>query len=180
MTGQNPSFRVNDSLPVERSPLGRSAEICQAFAAILPTEAEWEYASRGGSQALPWAKGKASDYAWYKSNSDGRTRKVGLLKPNGFGLHDMAGNVFESVSSWYAPYSQDNADHPKGPEDGSARVIRGASWYSEETDLNPAGRFFNRQGFRNYKVGFRCAEEAPNSQASAHISNEKAIPATLP
>jgi formylglycine-generating enzyme len=171
--GENPSFRTHDSLPVERVTWDEAQAYCKNLGGRLPTEAEWEYASRGGKPGLAWEKGKAADYAWYRANAEGRTRKVGRLKPNGYGLHDMAGNVFEWVEDWYGPYDAKASEHPQGPVEGTARVIRGASWYSEAASLTPGNRFFNRPGFRNYKVGFRCVEEGPSTPTTAGISPEQ-------
>jgi formylglycine-generating enzyme len=165
--GENPSYRDQDSLPVERVTWDEAQNYCTEVGGRLPTEAEWEYAGHGGGSGLPWAKGKASEYAWFNGNADGHTRKVGQLKPNAMGLYDMAGNVFEWVEDWYAPYEPGVTDHPKGPNNGTARVIRGASWFSEEANLNPSARFSNRPGFRNYKVGFRCVHNLPASPATA-------------
>jgi len=164
----NPSYRLKDSLPVDRVTWDEAQAYCEAIDGRLPTEAEWEFAARGGVEGLqPWKPGKAPAYAWFRENSGGKTQPVGLLKPNAYGLYDMAGNVFEWVEDWYAPYDPDRTRNPQGPSTGTAKVIRGASWYSEESNLGPRNRFSNRPGFRNYKVGFRCAEDAPVSAASA-------------
>lgn len=173
LMGENPSFRTHDSLPVERVTWEEAQAYCGLLGGRLPTEAEWEYASRGGKSEAAWLKGKPADYAWYRANADGRTRKVGQLKPNAFGLHDMAGNVFEWVEDWYGPYDEKAAENPHGPEQGTARVIRGASWYSEAASLAPGNRFFNRPGFRNYKVGFRCVEERTARPTTAQISESQ-------
>jgi formylglycine-generating enzyme required for sulfatase activity len=92
---------------------------------------------------------------------------VGLKKPNAWGLHDMAGNVFEWVQDWYGDYDPAEIDHPKGPSAGTAKVIRGASWYSEAPSLGLSARFNNRPGFRNYKVGFRCARDVERAASAA-------------
>lgn len=161
--GSNPSYRYLDSLPVERVTWEEAKNYCEEAGARLPTEAEWEFAARAGSREnFYWGKDKADEYAWYRDNSNSRTQKVGLKKPNALGLHDMAGNVFEWVQDWYGDYSETDLDHPHGPATGSAKVIRGASWYSEAENLNLSSRYSNRPSFRNFKVGFRCAKEAEN------------------
>jgi formylglycine-generating enzyme required for sulfatase activity len=167
ITGRNPSYRLQDSLPVDRVTWDEADAFCRETGGRLPTEAEWEYAARAGSAtAYYWGDGDPGQYAWYRDNSDDRTQKVGLKKPNAWGLHDMAGNVFEWVQDWYADYDSTELDHPKGPAAGTAKVIRGASWYSEAASLNLSARFNNRPGFRNFKVGFRCARDVEHTAAA--------------
>jgi sulfatase modifying factor 1 len=159
-TGRNPSYRLQDSLPVDRITWEEADAFCRETGGRLPSEAEWEYAARAGNAAsFYWGAENAGDYAWYRDNSDNRTQKVGLKKPNAWGLYDMAGNVFEWVQDWYGDYNAVDLDHPKGPQAGTAKVIRGASWYSESGSLSLTARYNNRPGFRNYKVGFRCAKD---------------------
>ncbi len=167
-TGRNPSYRLQDSLPVDRVTWEEADAFCRETGGRLPTEAEWEYAARAGSAStFYWGVESPKDYAWYRDNSENRTQKVGSKKPNGWGLYDMAGNVFEWVQDWYGDYSQVEVDHPKGPGAGTAKVIRGASWYSESGSLSLTARYNNRPGFRNFKVGFRCAQDPDRTAGAA-------------
>lgn len=136
--GSNPSAFKSAKLPVESV----SWEDCQRFVAefqkltgrsfALPTEAQWEFASRAGTTS-PWSFGNKEelieDFAWINTNSGDRTHPVGEKKPNPWGLHDMLGNVQEWVSDWYSnPYERGMASDPQGPSSGDARVIRGGAW----------------------------------------------------
>jgi formylglycine-generating enzyme required for sulfatase activity len=122
----------------------------------LPTEAEWEYAARAGTQSK-WSFGddenQLKDYAWYGSNSDSKTHPVGQKKPNGFGLFDMHGNVWEWTCSDYGNYSENNQLKCSSKND-ARKSLRGGSWlnYSD----------FCRSAYRNYisnrfSYGFRVA-----------------------
>ena len=128
----------------------------------LLTEAEWEYAARAGSTTR-YAFGddvaKLGEYGWYTANSSGRPQPVGGKKPNGFGLYDMTGNVWEWVQDCYVD------SYTEAPSDGSAvidaecgfRVLRGGSWISQAEDLRPAARYGYTARFRNDNHGFRIA-----------------------
>jgi len=167
LKGVNPSYHSGDSLPVERVSWEEAAAYCRESGSRLPTEGEWEYAARAGENGgFFWGQKSASEYARFRDNSENRTWPVGSLKPNEFGLYDMSGNVFEWVQDWYAPYGS-GLQNPQGAPTGTSRVIRGASWYSEAKSLNLSARFFNRPGFRNYKVGFRCAQDVRNPETAS-------------
>ncbi len=100
----------------------------------LPTEAEWEYAAKGGARNQRWAgtgtESDLGDYAWYSSNAGGNVHPVGQKKPNPSGLYDMSGNVWEWVHDWYDKHYYKNSarDNPSGPSSGSSHVLRGGSW----------------------------------------------------
>lgn len=109
----------------------------------LPTEAQWEYACRAGSSTV-WSFGDDSsllgDYAWCYSNSDGGPHEVGTRLPNGWGLYDMHGNVYEWVNDWFDDYygidgltAETSVNDPEGPASGFYKVIKGGSWYNVET-----------------------------------------------
>ena len=101
------------------------------YAYRLPTEAEWEYAARGGALGAPTAfagSDQPEEVAWYLSNSDNTTHPVGQKLPNALGLYDMSGNVFEWCRDFYGPYTADAQDDPTGPPRGTHRVFRGGSW----------------------------------------------------
>ncbi|GHU60056.1 hypothetical protein FACS189411_17420 [Bacteroidia bacterium] len=125
----------------------------------LPTEAEWEYAARGGNKSK---KNKYSgnndidEVAWYSGNSDERTYEVGTKLPNELGLYDMSGNVWEWCNDWYGSYSkEEQKTNPKGPKSGSDRVLRGGSWFSVAESCRVSFRSNNALVNRYYRIGFR-------------------------
>ncbi|MFH1892079.1 MAG: formylglycine-generating enzyme family protein [Candidatus Zixiibacteriota bacterium] len=140
----------------------------------LPTEAEWEYAGRGGLVGQNYTYGDEPDSSKANFKSEG-TVPVGSYPANGFGLHDMSGNVVEWVADYYDQdyYSSSSQKNPAGPTDGKFKVIRGGGWYS--------GPYCNRVHFRNalpgqwvdFNVGFRCAKDLRGPSAANEDTSEK-------
>ena len=141
--GGNPSYFKSDNNPVEQV----SYNDCIAFINKLnillanqlpagrkfrlPTEAEWEYAARGGNQSKGYqysGSNTLSDVAWYESNSSSKTHPVKQKQPNELGIYDMSGNVWEWCSDWYGSYSSSAQTNPTGPSTGSRCVLRGGGW----------------------------------------------------
>ena len=135
--GNNPSYFKGDNLPVENV----SWDDCQKFISKLnsltgqnfrlPTEAEWEFAARGGNNSNHYqysGSNELGDVAWYDGNSGGKTHVVATKQPNELGLYDMSGNVWEWCSDCYDNYSSSSLTNPTGPNSGSNRVTRGGCW----------------------------------------------------
>jgi formylglycine-generating enzyme required for sulfatase activity len=126
----------------------------------LPTEAEWEYAARAGSQSA-YTFGsevvRLVDFAWYKKNAQNQTHPVGQLAPNAWGLYDMHGNVHEWCQDWFdrAYYSQSPAQAPSGPGEGLAKSLRGGDWGSDRWYCRCASRSLSSPDRRSNRVGFR-------------------------
>ncbi len=126
----------------------------------LPTEAEWEFAARGGnkSQRYQYAGGNnLEDVGWYSSNSGGNTRPVGQKRSNELGLYDMSGNVIEWCQDWYGDYSASAQTNPTGPTTGAFRVLRGGSWRDAPQFWRVAIRGRGDPGDRGDHLGFRLA-----------------------
>ena len=126
----------------------------------LPTEAEWEYAARGGNQSRGYlysGSDTLEDVGWYKEHGDKNTNPVGMKMANELGLHDMSGNVDEWVSDWYSPYGSDSQTNPTGPESGASRIVRGGSVARDEEAANVYARGGIDPKFYNPKLGFRLA-----------------------
>jgi formylglycine-generating enzyme len=133
----------------------------------LPTEAEWEYAAKGGKygQKYPFeyaGSNKLDEVGWYRKNSQNETQVVGLKTPNLLGLYDMSGNVWEWCSDWYDEdfYSSSTAnvsDNPTGPTTGSHRVYRGGSWDGNAQFCRSTDRSYSWPEFRFSNVGLRLA-----------------------
>ena len=119
----------------------------------LPTEAEWEYACRAGSQEDRY--GDLNNIAWYNGNSGSRTHKVGEKAPNNFGLYDMLGNVWEWCWDWKNSYRSGSVMDPTGPTDGGHRVHRGGSWNDRSSSTRAASRGSYLPDSRGYDLGFR-------------------------
>ena len=128
----------------------------------LPTEAEWEYAARGGnrSEGCDFSGSDVlSDVAWYDVNSGKETHLAKRKQPNELGIYDMSGNVYEWCSDWYAKdyYSVSPDANPQGPSSGSYRVIRGGSWDMKAQHCRVAFRNYAKPGARGYSNGLRLA-----------------------
>ncbi len=134
----------------------------------LPTEAEWEFACRAGMQTQ-FNYGDEEEfivqYAWCLTNSGNHTHPVGEKKPNGWGLYDMHGNVWEWCHDWYGAdyYQHSPSVNPFGPAKGTSRVLRGGSWYSLPNYCRNAGRSNHQPDLRDPLVGFRVVCEARNT-----------------
>ena len=119
----------------------------------LPTEAEWEYAARAGTNGDHY--GNLAAIAWHEDNSGNRTHPVGRKAPNEWGLYDMLGNVWEWVEDWYGGYPGGAVTDPRGPGSGSLRVIRGGCWYNGARICRASNRSLNSPGGRHHGLGFR-------------------------
>jgi formylglycine-generating enzyme required for sulfatase activity len=167
--GNNPSLRKGKDLPVEYVSWFDAQEFIEKLnrkentnAYRLPTEAEWEYAARGGTNEAYFFGDDHSDlkdYAWYEENSEWRTHEVGLKKPNNLGLYDIYGNVREWVSDRYdnSYYKREQDQDPRGPEEGDFRVSRGCSWIGDAWNCRSASREPYLPHQRSNYMGFRLA-----------------------
>ena len=164
--GSNPSHFKGAKRPVEKV----SWEDCQEFIRKLnqmtgmrfrlPTEAEWEFAARGGNRSQGY-KYSGSDnlgsVAWFKDNSSSQTNDVGQKSPNELGLYDMSGNVWEWCQDWYGSYSSSSQTNPTGGTSGSIRVRRGGSWNCIAWGCRSSLRFSNTPSNRDDDLGLRLA-----------------------
>jgi len=151
--------------PVEMVTWQEASDYCTAIGRHLPTEAQWEYASRNGGTAPvnAYATGSATaPVACTDANYNnclGSTIAVGSYAPSASGLYDMAGNVWEWVSDWYdANYYANGQVDPQGPGTGTNRVMRGGSLVRSPSYLRASSRFWNVPATRFADVGFRCAQ----------------------
>ena len=164
--GSNPSNWVGDKLPVERV----SWNDCQTFITKLnqltgkqfrlPTEAEWEFAARGGKQSQGYTYSGSNtidDVAWYTSNSSSKTHEVATKQANELGLYDMSGNVYEWCQDWYGAYSSTAQSNPTGASSGSFRVCRGGSWFSIASYCRVAYRSSSTPPYASSYLGLRLA-----------------------
>lgn len=166
--GTHASYFRGPDLPVEGVSWEDARKFCEAlnlkkdgYHYRLPTEAEWEYAARGGNSSLRY--GPLEEVAWFRDNSGGTTHPVGQKLPNSFGLYDTLGNVWEWAQDWYEEgyYSHSPESDPKGPDTGEYRVARGGSWRGVARGLaRVSSRYILKPGVRSIVVGFRCAREA--------------------
>ena len=208
----NPSHFQGPDLPVEQATWPQAAHFCNArsrqeglqpcynedtaecdFKANgyrLPTEAEWEYACRAGTDA-DYSFGEArnlGDYAWFADNSAKKTHPVGKKKPNPWGLFDMHGNVVEWCQDVFDKdcYKSSPSSNPRGPAGGKEYVLRGGSWKSPADALRSAYRSGEIPGFSDAclardAIGFRCVRKAPleetkDKATTDHTVTQKTVP----
>jgi formylglycine-generating enzyme required for sulfatase activity len=162
--GNNPSHFKGASLPVETITWDEATAYCKAVEMRLPTEAEWEYAARGGNPAARY--GPLGAVAWYSSNSGRTTHEVAQKQPNGYGLYDILGNVWEWAADWFDEtyYPSSPLNDPQGPSDGTHRTLRGGSWSSSASSARASYRIGYTGRIRRGTLGkiFGSFGDAPN------------------
>ena len=174
----NPVYKIDDSTDpndwgdVPRNKISKTWDSVEIVAGAngfrLPTEAEWEYAARGGAgtpndNLTMWFKNKPEiqryyeKIAWIHSNSDNKSHEVGSMPPNELGLYDIAGNAMEWCWDWYALYKADPLENPKGPPTGDERIIRGGAWSYDTEYCRPTYRHKLEPWKQLVNLGFRVA-----------------------
>lgn len=124
----------------------------------MPTEAQWEYATRGGAKSKGYkysGSNTVGDVAWYWDNSDRSTHPVGKKQANELGLYDMSGNVWEWCSDWFGDYSSDSQTSPTGPTNDIHRVARSGSWLTSAESCRVSDRRFGIPSYLADHNGFR-------------------------
>ena len=164
--GNNPSGFKGDNLPVENVSWNEVQEFIKKLNQMtgkhyrLPTEAEWEYAARGGSNSRGYkysGSNNIGSVAWYTENSGSKTHPVGTKSSNELGIYDMSGNVLEWCQDWYSSnyYSSSSQRNPQGPASGSFRVGRGGGWLSDARSCRVSNRLGRVPGYWSGALGFR-------------------------
>jgi formylglycine-generating enzyme required for sulfatase activity len=178
ITGESPSnYKGSDDLPVQQVSWNDAIAFCNRLSERedlkpyyqfdgraqpggdgyrLPTEAEWEYACRAGTTTR-FSLGDVGAYAWFNGNSVHQPHPVGQKRPNGWGLFDMHGNVWEWCGDGYDEkyYASSPGADPLGPSQAADRVIRGGSWICDPLYCRAATRYGYTPGYRDYDLGFR-------------------------
>ena len=164
--GSNPSNFKGDNLPVEKVSWNDCQEFISKLNSLtgrkfrLPTEAEWEYAARGGKKSRGYqysGSSNISDVAWYYGNSDIKPHTVGTKQANELGIYDMSGNVWEWCQDRYGSYSSSSQTNPTGSDSGSVRVLRGGGWFHYAEDCRLSYRVYNTPDDHINYLGLRLA-----------------------
>lgn len=168
--GSDPSFNYDcDNCPVENVSwfdvqefIKKINEKQTTYIYRLPTEAEWEFAARGGDNSTDFLYAGSSNInsvAWYKDNSGRKSQPVKSKSPNALGLYDMSGNVWEWVQDWFNFYKADSLTNPTGPVNGSSKLYRGGSFDDISEDCRNTYRYGNPPASRFNNLGFRLAHD---------------------
>ena len=164
--GSNPSAYKGDNLPVEMVSWNDCQEFISKLNSLtgrkfrLPTEAEWEYAARGGKKSRGYqysGNSNITDVAWYDGNSGSKPHPVGTKQANELGIYDMSGNVYEWCSDWYGSYSSSSQTNPTGADSGSFRVFRGGGWGIYARGCRLSYRYIFTPDDRRSYLGLRLA-----------------------
>ena len=162
--GKNPSWFINGNLPVENVSWNDVHVFLNKLNAMtgknyrLPTEAEWEFAARGGNHSRGYkfsGDNFLNDVAWYDNNSGAKTHPVGKKLANELGIFDMSGNVSEWCEDRYGSYSQESQFNPTGPKEGYYRVVRGGSFSDYSRRCRVSNHFLDDPDASNIYTGFR-------------------------
>ena len=191
MDGATPSEFEGEGRPVERVSwedvqkfLERLSSLGPGLRMRLPTEAEWEYACRAGTDTEYWSgDGEAAlaSVGWYGANSGRETKPVGQKPANPWGLHDVHGNVWEWCGDSLREYAASPELNPVGTRDGSSRVVRGGSWRNTARSARSAFRSWNSPGYRNSYLGFRLVrglelEQGAEPEVEAGVEPQREQP----
>ena len=166
--GNNPSHFQGERHPVEQVNWMDCQDFVQKLSEMtglkfrLPTEAEWEYAARGGQKGKGYKYSggdQVSQIAWYNKNSGGTSHEVGQKAPNELGLYDMSGNIWEWVQDWKGDFTDDEQTNPTGPEEGDERICRGGGWNREHDRCRVSYRGDDDPDLRYCSLGLRVVME---------------------
>ena len=162
--GNNPSYYKGANLPVEEVSWEDSQEFISRLNSQtgrlfrLPTEAEWEFAARGGMKSREYkysGSNNIDDVAWYIDNSDKKTHPVKTKRANELGLYDMSGNVWEWCQDWKSKYKRRSQTNPVGATEGSHRVLRGGGWFNDAWGCRSSLRNFDTPLSHSNRIGLR-------------------------